>query len=750
MLMFLLEPDMLMYLLEPDKLIFLLELGMLMFLLEPCMLMCLQEPTMPMFLDEVDMLMFLQKPDVLMFLPEPASYDHVIIQGLKDGQQPRLMVLMTVKQTPANTTQTNIEHLMKLARQVRQSSWCLTVVVTSDEPTFLKRVAHVSREVRLLVWRTRLLLVGHVALPEVFSLLQHHWSFSMMNTMFINLNQTDSHSRCGVYVFLPYTKNGPKVVKVADYWHQRSVCTMMTKYVVAQQSVCTVMIKYIVVKRSACTVMIKYIVVQRPRSVCTMMIKNVVQRSVSTVMIKYVGVQRSVCTMKIKYAVFKRSVCTVMIKSLGVQRSVYTVMIKYVVFKRFHGAVVPVTALILPPFWKSVGLNADGKVCYSGRDYLMMAAVARSLNFTIELHRSFNIDEVLAKLEDGRAMIFAFRVMLIPQVLTRVDHTYFIDRATFTFTMRKPIITHHWQNLYYPLANQVWLATLGILLLLPGVYYMVMHTGEDVKCRRTLRGQDITLELVAMLVGQELWLGLPRRSSTRLILVTWLIFCFILTTAYRGNLIAFLTVPKLPARPENMDQLAAQTGLRAKFIQNATRFLRYFQESKLNSYKSVGGRADIVVNVMAGLQEISETRAAFFHERYNTELYIAEHFTSGDGWTPLYVAKENVIPNYAAWMMPHDAPYKENVDRSLLRLIESGLKEKFTDDMMRETWQEIRQRKQQQYHTTTTSSSSTYSNMNLHPLSLTHVQGPFWLLLMGLIMATLSFLREITLNLPVH
>lgn len=70
---------------------------------------------------------------------------------------------------------------------------------------------------------------------------------------------------------------------------------------------------------------------------------------------------------------------------------------------------------------------------------------------------------------------------------------------------------------------------------------------------------------------------------------------------------------------------------------------------------------------------------AFFHERYNTQLMIAKHFSRRDGTSNFYVAKENVIPNYAAWMLPHDAPYKPQVDRSLLRVIEVGVDVIFVD-----------------------------------------------------------------------
>lgn len=61
----------------------------------------------------------------------------------------------------------------------------------------------------------------------------------------------------------------------------------------------------------------------------------------------------------------------------------------------FHGATIPVTALILPPFWKVVDAAAeDSWSMYSGRDCLLMKALARSLNFTFHLDKSSNIDEV--------------------------------------------------------------------------------------------------------------------------------------------------------------------------------------------------------------------------------------------------------------------------------------------------------------------------------------------------------------------
>ena len=63
--------------------------------------------------------------------------------------------------------------------------------------------------------------------------------------------------------------------------------------------------------------------------------------------------------------------------------------------------------------------------------------------------------------------------------------------------------------------------------------------------------QDVT----GMLLGQNLPRRLPRMSSSRLLVATWLVFAIVFASGYRGNLTASLTLPKYPPRPETLPQL---------------------------------------------------------------------------------------------------------------------------------------------------------------------------------------------------
>ncbi|MPC87349.1 hypothetical protein E2C01_082210 [Portunus trituberculatus] len=63
-------------------------------------------------------------------------------------------------------------------------------------------------------------------------------------------------------------------------------------------------------------------------------------------------------------------------------------------------------------------------------------------------------------------------------------------------------------------------------------------------------------EALRTLLGQNLSVGCRRMGSrAKLVLGAWLIFALVIGSAYRGNLTAFLTIPKYPPRPETLPQL---------------------------------------------------------------------------------------------------------------------------------------------------------------------------------------------------
>lgn len=74
-------------------------------------------------------------------------------------------------------------------------SWCVIVVVVTDDPAFLAAFAHWSLRGRLLVWQTKLLIVTRLKVSEVIHLLESFWTFSVMNAMVVNIQNTPGDIR---------------------------------------------------------------------------------------------------------------------------------------------------------------------------------------------------------------------------------------------------------------------------------------------------------------------------------------------------------------------------------------------------------------------------------------------------------------------------------------------------------------------------------------------------------------------------
>ncbi|XP_071545449.1 glutamate receptor ionotropic, kainate 4-like [Panulirus ornatus] len=120
----------------------------------------------------------------------------------------------------ANMTQAQLSRVVSDARRLRQLSWCVTVVVVSDDPVFLAAFAQWSLKGRLLVWSTRLLALTRLSLSELRDL---HKTFSMMNAMYLILDDKTGSIKFTVYLQLPYTPPGSEALQVASWSPQRGL-----------------------------------------------------------------------------------------------------------------------------------------------------------------------------------------------------------------------------------------------------------------------------------------------------------------------------------------------------------------------------------------------------------------------------------------------------------------------------------------------------------------------------------------------
>ncbi|XP_071527774.1 uncharacterized protein [Panulirus ornatus] len=117
-------------------------------------------------------------------------------------------------------------HLSFWGHQLSQLSWCVTVVVVSDDPAFLAAFAQWSLKGQLLGWSTRLLAVTRLPLRRLQDL---HGTFSMTNSMMLIVYDSHMSTSCSVYIHLPYSPWGTQPLHVA-YWTPRKGIVLTTRH----------------------------------------------------------------------------------------------------------------------------------------------------------------------------------------------------------------------------------------------------------------------------------------------------------------------------------------------------------------------------------------------------------------------------------------------------------------------------------------------------------------------------------------
>ncbi|XP_069169876.1 uncharacterized protein [Procambarus clarkii] len=125
-----------------------------------------------------------------------------------------VMMEVSAEGQDANVTLTQLSRVAAEARRVRQVSWCVTVVVVSDDLAFLTAFAQLSLKGRLLVWSTRLLVVTRLPLHHLLVLRE---LLSVTNSMLLVVENDSKSQRCSVYIQLPFSPREAQALKVASW-----------------------------------------------------------------------------------------------------------------------------------------------------------------------------------------------------------------------------------------------------------------------------------------------------------------------------------------------------------------------------------------------------------------------------------------------------------------------------------------------------------------------------------------------------
>ncbi|XP_042208155.1 glutamate receptor ionotropic, kainate 5-like isoform X2 [Homarus americanus] len=185
-----------------------------------------------------------------------------------------------------------------------------------------------------------------------------------------------------------------------------------------------------------------------------------------------------------------------------------------------------------------------------------------------------------------------FTVSTMPLTANRIedfDAGVWYWTEGFGLNMMTPAPLAKWQATYYPFMPSVWI-TIGATF---AVVVLTMALQDWIQPEPFLGGFGRTWLYLLRAVVKHTLPGLPTAQWQRVLVGVWWVYCFILTTAYTANLIAFLTIPVFPKRIQTLEELA-QSDYRVSMHDYGEFVPEALRSSKTPVYRTLGEKMDLV------------------------------------------------------------------------------------------------------------------------------------------------------------
>ncbi|XP_069995697.1 probable glutamate receptor [Penaeus vannamei] len=381
-------------------------------------------------------------------------------------------------------------------------------------------------------------------------------------------------------------------------------------------------------------------------------------------------------------------------------------------------------------------------------DTRIFLALARYLNFTFETWSTadseFGVDKgdgnwtgMVGALQHGHA---DFSCGITP---TRargqvVDFSRVYIPEPWVIVSLKPQPPPQSWSLVRPLTGTVWLALVLSIFVFAFVLWLLQRAWSWVSggrglhlCRALMYAWGTTLEDPPS--------EPPANPTSRMLVVWWLMFCLVATTAYKSALIAHLTVQLESPPIDTFEDLLGQRGWGWGMSLTGSAMQSFLNTSPDPVIRRLGENVQRLSEVDR-TSKVMRGKFAIVEPKYYIKAIVAKNFTNRVGYTPLHVGrKEYAIFAGLAFGYRRGAPFRSKFSESKQRMIEAGLMKHWIDDVFEAFSLKARNAKAKSGEDELL---QPMSNGGPVVLSLHHLQGAFYLLFIGCACASFSFLGE--------
>ena len=287
---------------------------------------------------------------------------------------------------------------------------------------------------------------------------------------------------------------------------------------------------------------------------------------------------------------------------------------------------------------------------------------------------------------------------------------FYFDFMGFVAPLPKELPKY--EAIFKPFSGYVWILLFTCLVLSGPVYSAILKISDKLE---TSVG-DSFLYCLSLLLKNTTKdkLNLPQFVSSQLFLVSWLVFCIIISAAYTGNLISFMTYPGME-NPINTAQDILDSGYEIENYDYGGVDHAAFEATENPFYKEIWKKKSFVKSVGPSMEKVIEGKTVFIDFLSSLTPNTKAVYSTSTGVDTVHIGRNTFFSFSLGWAYQPGGIFKEVFDESILLFLAVGLPQKWEEDAIHELKQFSRGK------TTIIASGSENMKLNLENMQVKNI-----------------------------